>query len=168
MDYINTKEKFKAEPTAITKPKLQCELNDYEVSQTRIAAGNLAWIATGTLPSSACLANMALQVQSKIVALLHSGREAYAPILLEKLANLRCVPLDFGTVHIGVFYDGSFQNLPAKQSQVGFVFLLADGDNNFNLFHWQSGRDTGQSHRQWKPNCWRSISLSFVFATDIA
>lgn len=142
MTHIDTKGKSEHPDSATTKPDLHRELNDEEISAHRSIAGRLAWIGTGTSPTSAFLASMALQGKKKTVALLNSCREAYAAVPNQQLASLRYVPLDFATIHNLVYSDGSFQNLPDKHSQIGFVFFLADGSDRCNLFHWHSSRAT--------------------------
>lgn len=67
-------------------------------------------------------------------ALVKSVQEAYESIANENLASLRYVPKDFATIQIRIFFDTSFQNLLEKISQVGFVFVHADGIECCNLF----------------------------------
>lgn len=85
---------------------------------------------------------MALNGKKKTSALLQSCKEAYEKVTTENLALLRYIPLDFSTIHMLVFSDGSFQILPYKHSQVGFVFVLADGHERCNLFQCHSSRAT--------------------------
>lgn len=85
---------------------------------------------------------MALQGKKKIFAVLQDFKSAYAQVPEEQLASFRYVPLDFATIHIRVYSDGSFQNLPDKQNQVEFIFVLADGNDRCNLFYWDISRST--------------------------
>lgn len=142
MAYLDTKGKDTTGSLHATKLDLTRQLNDEELTQHRTAAGRLAWVGTGTSPTTACIASIALQGKQKTIALLKGCLEAYANLQAESLAFLRYVPLEFATIHIRVFSDSSFQNLPDKQSQLGFVFFLADGNDCCNIFHWHSSRAT--------------------------
>lgn len=102
--------------------------NIWRKTQHHTAAGILALIVIGTSPTSACLASMSLQGKTKTVALL--TRFLNAKIPEEHLASLRYVPLDLDTLHIRMFLDGSFQNLPDKHSQIGFILFLADSNES--------------------------------------
>lgn len=123
----------------ITKLDPYRELDDDKNNQQRTAAGYLAWVATGTSPRSVCLANMALQGKTKTIALLCACQNAYAKLSGENLSSHRYVPLAFESIHMRVFSDGSFQNLPENHLKVGFVFTFADKYNDSNIFHWHSG-----------------------------
>lgn len=100
----------------------------------------MAWICTGTSPTSAFIASTALQGKPKTVNLLQICPHEYKNVTIEKLASLRYVPLDFDTIHVKVYTEGSLQNLPDKHSQIGLIFILADGDNSWNTCHWHSSR----------------------------
>lgn len=102
------------DPINVTKLDLPRELPDEEMTQNLRAAGSLAWVSTGTSPTSACLAIMTLKGKKKTLLLLQGCREAYAKIPASNLASLRYVPLDFDTINIPVISAGSFQNLPDK------------------------------------------------------
>lgn len=82
----------------------------------------LSWIATGTSPTSSCIARMTLPEKLKTLPLPHSFQHEYINVLDEKLASLRYVPLDFPSINIRVVSYSSFQNLPDKNTQIGFVF----------------------------------------------
>lgn len=85
---------------------------------------------------------MALKGKLKTVASLNMCRQAYAQIQLNQMSSLCYVPLDFYTVHIRVYSNGFFQNLPAKHFQIGFVFVPADGIDCCSIFHWHSSCTT--------------------------
>ena len=72
---------------------------------------------------------MALQGKVKTVSVLQSCHENYEVIPANNLEFLRYVPLEFDTIHIRVYYDGSFQNLPDKNSQVDLDLSFTD-DND--------------------------------------
>lgn len=126
MAYLVTKGKDTAESIHATKLYLTGELNKKEHTQHSTAAGRLACVGTGTSLTSACLASVVLQRKQKTPALLKCHRDAHANIQTGTLPVLRYVPLEFATIHICVFSDTSFQNLPDKHSRLGFVFFLAD------------------------------------------
>lgn len=161
MAYIDTKNKDSDNVSAktVTKPDLHRKLNDGEVTQHRTATGRLAWVATGTSPTYACLDSTALQGKKKTVSLLQSCRKAYNQLAVDNLASLRFVPLDFESIHIRVFSDSSFQNLPDKHSQIGFIFTLADKHDKTNIFHWHSSRATRRP---------TSTEEAELFALDVA
>jgi hypothetical protein len=52
--------------------------------------------------------------------------------------GLRFVQLDRQTLRLIAFTDSSFANNKDLSSQIGYVVVLADGDNNANIIHWQS------------------------------
>lgn len=52
--------------------------------------------------------------------------------------GLKFVPLDMDTIRIVLFTDSSFANAEHSKSQLGFVVVLADGDNNANIVHFGS------------------------------
>jgi hypothetical protein len=56
--------------------------------------------------------------------------------------GLEFVRLDLETVRIVVLCDASFANADAYRSQLGFAFLMVDGNNNANLEHYASQRCT--------------------------
>ena len=104
--YLNTKGKDTAIIKRSTKTDLHLELTDDEKSQHRTAAGRLPWISTGTFPTSANLASMALEGKTNKFAVVNICREAYEKIPNEEHASLRYIPFDFDTIHIRVFADG--------------------------------------------------------------
>jgi hypothetical protein len=55
-----------------------------------------------------------------------------------KGSGLRFVKLDEKTLRIVTFTDASFANNKDHSSQIGYVIVLADADNNANVIHWQS------------------------------
>jgi hypothetical protein len=55
-----------------------------------------------------------------------------------KGSGLRFVKLDEKTHRIVTFTDASFANNKDHSSQIGYVIVLADADNNANVIHWQS------------------------------
>ena len=55
-----------------------------------------------------------------------------------KARGLRFVPLDLQSLKLVVFTDASFANNNDNTSQIGFVIVLADSDNNANIVHWSS------------------------------
>lgn len=85
---------------------------------------------------------MSLQRKKKTVALLNSCYKAYAQVQTGELVSIRCVALDFASVHMWAFSDGSFQNLSDKHSRIGFDFVLADWNDQSNLFHWHGSWET--------------------------
>ncbi|SLM37481.1 hypothetical protein PMAA_090260 [Lasallia pustulata] len=52
--------------------------------------------------------------------------------------GLKFVKLDIYTVRLVVFTDSSFANNWDQSSKIGYVIVLADGQNNANIIHWQS------------------------------
>lgn len=142
MAYLHMKGRDNAAFDPVTKVDLHRTFTEDEIRQHRTASVRLSWVGTSTSPTFACLASMALQGAKKTVALLCSCHEAYVLISHGNLASLRYVPLNFDTIHIRLFSDGSFQNLPDKHSQIGFVFILADGNEKSNIIHWHSSRAT--------------------------
>lgn len=76
------------------------------------------------------------QGMQETTTLLNFCRQAYSQIQLHQLALLRNASLEFDTIHIRVYSNVSFLNLPEKHSQIGFVFVLADGNDKNNLSDW--------------------------------
>jgi hypothetical protein len=52
--------------------------------------------------------------------------------------GLKFVKLDKNTLKLIVFTDSSFANNRDYTSQIGYVVILADQDNNANILHWSS------------------------------
>jgi hypothetical protein len=52
--------------------------------------------------------------------------------------GLRFVKLDQDSLKIVIFTDSSFANNKDNTSQIGFVIVIADKDNNANIIHWSS------------------------------
>src|SRR6266480_5240874 len=52
--------------------------------------------------------------------------------------GLRYVPLDLDSLQLIVFTDASFANNKDLSSQIGFVIVLADRNNQANVIHWSS------------------------------
>ena len=52
--------------------------------------------------------------------------------------GLTFVQLDVTTLRIVAFTDSSFANNKDLSSQIGYVIVLADAQNNANIIHWQS------------------------------
>ena len=52
--------------------------------------------------------------------------------------GLKFVRLDIDTLRLIVFTDASFANNADASSQIGFVIVLADEQNNANIIHWSS------------------------------
>lgn len=65
MEYLNTKGKTTIKSTRITKPELNRDLTDDEITAHRTATGRLAWITTGTFPTSACIASIVIQGEKR-------------------------------------------------------------------------------------------------------
>lgn len=142
MAYVNTKGKDAVIGKHSPKFDLHRALTDDKQTQHRTAARRLELIGTTTSPTSACLANMALHGKTKRVALFNRCSEAYAKIPSDNLSSLSYVPLNFDSIHLGMFSDGSFQNIPDKRSQVGYIFVLAEENHKCNLFHLHRSRPT--------------------------
>jgi len=51
------------------------------------------------------------------------------------VSTLRNIPLEESTIHLRVYSDGLYQNLPTKHSQIGFIIGLGDKEENFNVIH---------------------------------
>lgn len=54
--------------------------------------------------------------------------------------GLTFVNTDMGTLRIVAFTDSSFANNKDLSSQIGYVIVLADAQNNANIIHWQSSK----------------------------
>jgi hypothetical protein len=52
--------------------------------------------------------------------------------------GLKFVRLDKGSLKLIVFTDSSFANNTDFSSQIGYVLVLADSQNNANILHWSS------------------------------
>ncbi len=133
-----------------TKPELMRDMTSEEISQLRSDAGKLAWISTATSPLLSFHSSIALQRNKfrKIppLSLLQNIRKTIAETQKEKTSSLRNVQMDEESIHIRVYSDGAFQNLPTKHSQIGFIIALADRFDTFNIVHWQSARANRRPH----------------------
>lgn len=61
-------------------------------------------------------------------------------------AKIKYVSLDFDSIYIRVYSDGSNQNLALKHSQVGYVIALSDKDNRLKVVQWHSSRASRSAH----------------------
>ena len=129
-----------------SKNELNRPMTDEELSKHRQVAGKLAWIATGTSPLSAFSASSALQGKERPLKLLHETQLRLNQAKELNLARLTSIPLDLETASIRVYSDGSYQNLPDKHSQIGFIMVIADGKDRMNIFHWYSARAPRRAH----------------------
>lgn len=125
--YLGKKGKAHQNDTYATNLDLRLELTDDDASKHGTFAGSLPWTETETSFELACIASMDLWGKKKTVAFLNSCLEARAKFFRERLALLCKFPLDFTSIHIRVFFYGSFQNLTDKQSQIDYMSVLADG-----------------------------------------
>lgn len=55
-----------------------------------------------------------------------------------KTRGLKYVKLDENTLRLVIFSDASFANNKDLTSQIGYVIVLADGNNKANILHWSS------------------------------
>lgn len=60
--------------------------------------------------------------------------------------GLNFVVLDPEKIHIRVYSDASFKNFCTNQSQLGFLLMFCDKNDNDNIIHWNSFRATRHSH----------------------
>ena len=127
-----------------TKPELSRDMTQEEISQLRSDAGKLAWLAVGTSPLSSFQASVALQrdkgKRTPILRTLLDTRRALLDSQNSNNTEIQYVSLHEDSIHIRVYSDGSFQNLPTKHSQIGFIIGIADKDDKFNIIHWHSSR----------------------------
>lgn len=70
MAYFDTEDKDTNPPIYVTKLELQRELNNENKSKHLIAFGRLAWVSTGTSPTSHCLSVWLFEAKQKPLILL--------------------------------------------------------------------------------------------------
>lgn len=83
---------------------------------------------------------LSLQGRSKPVSLLQVARSALQAAQILNHVTLCNVSLDCNSVHMHVYTDGAYQNLPDKHSQIGFIFTLPEEHNHTDIPHWHSSR----------------------------
>lgn len=57
-----------------------------------------------------------------------------------KEQGLNFVPLNLDNVRLVVVTDASFANAPGSKSQLGYIIMMVDDDNNSNIIHYGSNR----------------------------
>jgi len=97
-----------------------------------------AYIATVCQPEAAFDLSFAAQVtnpQEENIKLLNRRIQWQID---NPTRGLTFVPLDIESLSLVIFTDASFANNKDLSSQIGFVIVLADGNNNANIIHWSS------------------------------
>lgn len=56
--------------------------------------------------------------------------------------GLNFVPLNLDNVRLVLASEASFENAPGSKSQLGYVIMIFDDDNNCNIIHYGSNRCT--------------------------
>lgn len=141
--HLDTKGKAHRNDTISTKLDIRRDLMDEEESKHLTAAGKMKHIGTRTSPTSILSTqHVPARKKQKAVTLLNIFHLANAQVHTEKLVSLCYVLLHFTPVHIPVFPDASIPIHPEKHLQIGFVFVLADGNDHRDLFYWYSSRAT--------------------------
>jgi hypothetical protein len=97
-----------------------------------------AYIASVCQPEAAydlSVAAQATDITDKETALLNKRLQWQ---LQNGSRGLRFVRLDKESLRLLTFTDASFANNKDLSSQIGYVIVLADGNNNANVLHWSS------------------------------
>jgi hypothetical protein len=97
-----------------------------------------AYIATVCQPEAAFDLSFAAQVtnpEEENIKLLNKRIQGQID---NSTRGLTFVPLDLKSLSLLIFIDASFANNKDLSSQIGFVIVLADGNNNANIIHWSS------------------------------
>ena len=95
-----------------------------------------AYIATVSQPQAAFALSFAAQTTQPT-----TNDAKFLNKYLDQQRNnngLTFVKLDLQTLRVIAFTDLSFANNQDYLSQIGYVIVLADADNNANIVHWQS------------------------------
>ena len=95
-----------------------------------------AYIATVSQPQAAFALSFAAQTTQPT-----TNDAKFLNKYLDQQRNnngLTFVKLDLQTLRVIAFTDSSFANNRDHSSQIGYVIVLADADNNANIVHWQS------------------------------
>ncbi|KAI1002480.1 hypothetical protein K3495_g5719 [Podosphaera aphanis] len=95
-----------------------------------------AYIASVSQPQAAFVLSFAAQVTEPKIDDVKFLNKCLAWQM--KGATLKYVQLDWNSTKIIAFTDSSFANNVDLSSQIGYVIVLADSENNANIIHWQS------------------------------
>lgn len=106
----------KNQENSVVPVKININLTESEFQQHRQIARRLAWIATGTSPSSPCADDISLQGLSKPVSLPSVAQNG---LRIEKESNLSTIYyilIYYPNTHISLYSDGSYQKLKDEHS----------------------------------------------------
>ena len=128
----------KVKPTTLTSSRGVKRLNASTKDQYIAHRARGSYVATMTQPEASFDLSFAAQVTepSKDDVQLLNKRLQWQIDNADRGLNM--VKLDKNTLRIIVFTDSSFANNRDYTSQIGYVIIVADGENNANIIHWSS------------------------------
>ena len=117
--------------------KLHLVPSDATFDQYRSLRAKVAW-ATHTRPDISCCANRAAQVVAEASGNVKDESVKLLNSAIKKTKStprhgLRYGRLHYGTLHLRVYTDASFGTNEDLTSQLGFVVLLCDAENNCHM-----------------------------------
>ena len=138
INYINT---IQIIPISNTRRKEKLEpVTESERKQLRCAIGQLNWAAGITRPDiSFAVCRWSTQVNSAIVNDLIEANKLIKYIQTETLV-ITFPKLDLDSLHLTLYCDASFKNLPDGGSQGGHIVFLCDDFGNCSPIAWSSVR----------------------------
>ena len=110
--------------------------NDQLASSER---GKMQYIATATRPDIASATQLlTADATNASLTTLKRLKDVVHRLKATREMGLRFVKLDPETLRLVLFTDASFANSDNLSSQMGFVIVIADGQNNANILHYGS------------------------------
>ena len=130
-------------PTELPQDHLaskEASLTEEERTQFRAGVGQLNWLSTVSCPE---LSFQVCQTSSKIkhatVADITSINKVIYKVKKEQ-AYIHFPTLDLSSIHLRVYSDASFNSLPDRGSQEGYIVLVADYAGKCSPISWSSNR----------------------------
>ena len=113
---------------------------DEERTQFRATIGQLNWLATVSHPeisSDVCQASSRVR-DAAVSDIIEVNKVIYK--VKKEQAYIHFPKLALSSVHLRVYSDASFNNLPDGGSQEGFLVLISDSSNKCSPISWASNR----------------------------
>ena len=129
---------IKPEPATLTSSRGIARPNVLTKDQYVAQRARGAYVATMTQPEASFDLSFAAQVTNPTKDDVKALNQRLQWQMDNPQRGLKFVKLDQESLRLIVFTDGSFANNRDYSSQIGYVIVLADKDQNANILHWSS------------------------------
>ena len=122
--------------TVSSRGKIRKDMTPYEQYISQRALG--AYVASMSQPEASFDLSFAAQVTNPDESDIKLLNKRLQWQFDNQSRGLRFIHIDMKTARLMVFTDASFAGNKDLSSQIGYVIVLADIDNNANILHWSS------------------------------